>query len=113
APGESAPGGVAVVGSDPSMSGATLPGNAAGPGSQAGAAAERVASAAELKDLRRQLNTLVSVYSGRLGKSHGAIHTQLRNSCGGPPGPMAPAEQIREPLTPLRARGPLPDRPAA
>ncbi|HJC30442.1 MAG TPA: DEAD/DEAH box helicase [Candidatus Dietzia intestinipullorum] len=103
APGESAPGGVAVVGSDPSMSGATLPGNAAGPGSQAGAAAERVASAAELKDLRRQLNTLVSVYSGRLGKSHGAIHTQLRNSCGGPPVPMASAEQIRERITLLRS----------
>ena len=65
--------------------------------------AERVASAAELKDLRRQLNTLVSVYSGRLGKSHGAIHTQLRNSCGGPPVPMASAEQIRERITLLRS----------
>ena len=42
---------------DPSVAGTTLPGNAAGPGAHAGAA-DRVASAAELKDLRRQLNTL-------------------------------------------------------
>ncbi len=102
-PGETAAGSVAVVGVDPAVSGATIPGNAAGPGAQAGAAAERVASAAELKDLRRQLNTLVSVYSGRLGKSHGAIHSQLRNSCGGPPVPMASAEQIRERISTLRS----------
>lgn len=99
----SAAGNISVVGADPGMSGTTLPGNAAGPGSHAGAAAERVASAAELKDLRRQLNTLVSVYSGRLGKSHGAIHTQLRNACGGPPVPMASAEQIRERISTLRS----------
>src|SRR5699024_12110957 len=73
APGESAPGGVAAVASDPSMSRATLPGNAAGPGSQAGAAAERVASAAEPKDLRRPLNTAVSVFSGPLGKEAHAM----------------------------------------
>ena len=53
--------------------------------------------------LRRDLNTLVSVYSGRLGKSHGAIHTQLRNACGGPPVPMASAEQIRERISLLRS----------
>lgn len=103
--GSSAPGAVAVVGvgTDPTISGTTLPGNAGGPGANAGAAAARVASAAELKDLRRQLNTLVSVYSGRLGKSHGAIHTQLRNSCGGPPVPMASADQIRERISLLRS----------
>ncbi|MCT1639191.1 DEAD/DEAH box helicase [Dietzia cinnamea] len=99
----SGPGAVAVVGADPSVAGTTLPGNAAGPGAHAGAAAERVTSAAELKDLRRQLNTLVSVYSGRLGKSHGAIHAQLRSVCGGPPVPMASAEQIRERITQLRS----------
>ena len=91
------------MGSDPSVAGTTLPGNAAGPGAHAGAAADRVASAAELKDLRRQLNTLVSVYSGRLGKSHGAIHAQLRSVCGGPPVPMASAEQIRERISLLRS----------
>ena len=99
----SGPGSVSVVGADPALSGATIPGNVAGAGAHAGAAAERVASAAELKDLRRQLNTLVSVYSGRLGKSHGAIHTQLRNACGGPPVPMASAEQIRERIALLRS----------
>lgn len=99
-----APGAVSVVGPDPAMSGTTLPGNASGPGAGAGAAAaERVTSAAELKDLRRQLNTLVSVYSGRLGKTHGAIHAQLRNACGGPPVPMASAEQIRERIAMLRS----------
>ncbi len=96
-------GSVAVIGVDPTVSGVTIPGNVAGPGANAGAAADRVASAAELKDLRRQLNTLVSVYSGRLGKSHGAIHTQLRNACGGPPVPMASGEQIRERITLLRS----------
>ncbi|GLB64505.1 hypothetical protein NCCP2495_23840 [Dietzia sp. NCCP-2495] len=93
---------VAVVGADPAMAGTTLPGNSSGPGANAGAA-ERVATAAELKDLRRQLNTLVSVYSGRLGKSHGAIHSQLRNACGGPPVPMASADQIRERISTLRS----------
>ena len=98
----SGPGQVAVVGADPAMAGTTLPGNSSGPGANAGAA-ERVATAAELKDLRRQLNTLVSVYSGRLGKSHGAIHSQLRNACGGPPVPMASADQIRERISTLRS----------
>ena len=91
----SGPGAVSVVGADPEMSGATIPGNVAGAGARAGAAADRVASAAELKELRRQLNTLVSVYSGRLGMSHGAIHSRLRNACGGPPVPMASADQIK------------------
>ena len=98
------PGAVAVMGSDPTMAGTTLPGNAGGPGATAGAAASaRVADAAELKDLRRQLNTLVSVYAGRLGKTHGAIHAQLRNACGGPPVPMASADQIRERISMLRS----------
>ena len=99
----SGPGAVSVVGTDPAMSGATIPGNVAGAGARAGAAAERVASAAELKELRRQLNTLVSVYSGRLGMSHGAIHSRLRNACGGPPVPMASADQIRERISTLRS----------
>ena len=99
----SGPGAVSVVGADPEMSGATIPGNVAGAGARAGAAAERVASAAELKELRRQLNTLVSVYSGRLGMSHGAIHSRLRNACGGPPVPMASADEIRERISTLRS----------
>lgn len=62
----------------------------------------RTASAADLKALRRELNTLVSVYAKRLNKTHGAIHNQLRSTCGGPPVPMASAQQIQERITELR-----------
>ena len=98
-----APADVAVVGPDHSMASQTLPGNASGPGAQAGAAEERATTAAELKGLRRELNTLVSVYAGRLGRTHGAIHSQLRNACGGPPVPMASADQIRDRISMLRS----------
>ena len=98
-----APADVAVVGPDHSMASQTLPGNASGPGAQAGAVEERATTAAELKGLRRELNTLVSVYAGRLGRTHGAIHSQLRNACGGPPVPMASADQIRDRISMLRS----------
>lgn len=59
-------------------------------------------TAAERKELRKELNTLVSVYSKRLGMSHGAIHNRLRSSCGGPPVPMASVEEIRARIVELR-----------
>lgn len=61
------------------------------------------ATAADLKELRRELNTLVSLFAKRLGKTHGAIHNQLRTTCGGPPVPMASAEQIRARINELRS----------
>lgn len=59
-------------------------------------------TAAERKELRKELNTLVSVYSKRLNMSHGSIHNKLRASCGGPPVPMASVEEIRSRISELR-----------
>ena len=67
------------------------------------ASPRQASSAAELKELRKELNTLVSVFAKRLGQSHGALHNKLRHSCGGPPVPMASAEQIRERIRTLRS----------
>jgi len=61
-----------------------------------------LSTAAERKELRKELNTLVSVYTKRLNMSHGAIHNRLRSTCGGPPVPMASVEEIRERIAELR-----------
>ena len=39
----------------------------------------------QLRELRRELNTLVSIAHHRTGKPHGWIHNELRRICGGPP----------------------------
>ena len=39
----------------------------------------------QLRELRRELNALVSVAHHRTGKPHGWIHNELRRICGGPP----------------------------
>ena len=38
-----------------------------------------------LRELRRELNTLVSAMHHRTGKPHGWIHNELRRICGGQP----------------------------
>jgi superfamily II DNA or RNA helicase len=48
-----------------------------------------------LAALRKELNGLVAAWHHRTGQPHGAIHAELRRSCGGPPLPQASAEQIR------------------
>ncbi|MCD2189853.1 DEAD/DEAH box helicase [Actinomycetospora soli] len=61
-------------------------------------------SAAEkLKELRRELNTLVAAHHHRTGQPHGVIHGDLRKACGGPATPVATAEQIEERITTLRS----------
>ena len=75
----------------------------AGSGAVPASAPRVVQSAEDLKGLRRELNTLVSLFAKRLGKTHGAIHNQLRSTCGGPPVPMASAEQIRDRINELRS----------
>jgi hypothetical protein len=57
-----------------------------------------------LAALRKELNTLVSVQHHRTGDSHAAIHAALRRSCGGPPTPLATAEQLRARIEHLRRR---------
>jgi superfamily II DNA or RNA helicase len=48
-----------------------------------------------LAALRKELNGLIAAWHHRTGQPHGAIHAELRRSCGGPSLPQATAEQIR------------------
>ncbi|MFL6144057.1 MAG: DEAD/DEAH box helicase [Labedaea sp.] len=66
--------------------------------------AARPQSVAErLSTLRKELNTLVTMYHHRTGKPHGTIHSDLRRTCGGPPVAMATAEQLAERISTLRS----------
>jgi hypothetical protein len=49
----------------------------------------------QLRELRRELNALVSVAHHRTGKPHGWIHNELRRRCGGPPIAAATRDQLR------------------
>jgi superfamily II DNA or RNA helicase len=67
------------------------------------APAPRPVSVAErLSGLRKELNTLVTMYHHRTGKAHSAIHSELRRVCGGPPVAMATAEQLEQRITTVR-----------
>ena len=48
----------------------------------------------QLRDLRRELNALVTLAHHRTGKPHGWIHNELRRICGGPVVAAANSEQI-------------------
>ncbi|MFC8529530.1 DEAD/DEAH box helicase [Nocardia sp. NPDC057227] len=74
------------------------------PAPQAAAAADRVATAAALGELRRELNSLVAMHHHRTGKPHGVIHGELRRECGGPPTALASADQLHERIAALRRR---------
>jgi hypothetical protein len=56
-----------------------------------------------LKELRRELNTLVAAHHHRTGSPHGVIHGELRRACGGPATPVATADQVAERITTLRS----------
>lgn len=56
--------------------------------------AEPVTRHGQLRDLRRQLNALVSAAHHRTGKPHGWIHNELRRICGGPPVAAATSDQL-------------------
>ncbi|MCA1008027.1 DEAD/DEAH box helicase [Rhodococcus hoagii] len=64
--------------------------------------AERVASAGQLANLRRELNSLVAMHHHRTGKPHGIIHGELRRACGGPPTAIATVEQLTDRIATLR-----------
>ena len=53
--------------------------------------------------LRKELNALVGMYHHRTNKPHGAIHSELRRVCGGPPTAMASVEQLEERIVTLRS----------
>ena len=56
----------------------------------------------EVTALRKELNTIVSITAGRTGRPHGAIHTEARKACGGPPTALCNADQLRERIEYLR-----------
>ena len=56
----------------------------------------------DIPALRQELNTRVSIMAARTGRPHGAIHTEVRKACGGPPTALCNAEQLRERIEYLR-----------
>ncbi|MBX7454740.1 DEAD/DEAH box helicase [Mycolicibacterium sp. 3033] len=56
----------------------------------------------QLRELRRELNTLVSLAHHRTGRPHGWIHNELRRRCGGPPVAAATRDQLKERIEAIR-----------
>jgi superfamily II DNA or RNA helicase len=56
----------------------------------------------QLRELRRELNALVSAAHHRTGKPHGWIHNELRRICGGPPVAAASSDQLRARIDAIR-----------
>ncbi|BBZ35481.1 DEAD/DEAH box helicase [Mycolicibacterium confluentis] len=56
----------------------------------------------QLRELRRELNALVSATHHKSGKPHGWIHNELRRRCGGPPVAAASREQLKERIDAVR-----------
>ncbi|MFE7800095.1 DEAD/DEAH box helicase [Nocardia sp. NPDC057440] len=73
-------------------------------GTQVASAAQRVATADRLGELRRELNSLVAMHHHRTNKPHGVIHGELRRECGGPPTALATADQLVERIAALRRK---------
>ncbi len=82
----------------------SMPAPVPDPGPQVANAAQRVATADRLGELRRELNSLVAMHHHRTGKPHGVIHGELRRECGGPPTALASAEQLGERIAALRRK---------
>ncbi|OBK70725.1 DEAD/DEAH box helicase [Mycobacterium sp. 1274761.0] len=62
----------------------------------------RLSTHGQLRELRNQLNALVSVAHHRTGKPHGWIHKELRRICGGPPIAAATTEQLKARIEAVR-----------
>jgi superfamily II DNA or RNA helicase len=56
----------------------------------------------QLRELRRELNALVSVAHHRTGEPHGWIHNELRRRCGGPPIAAASRDQLKARIDAVR-----------
>ena len=63
---------------------------------------QRPSTHGQLRELRRELNTLVSVAHHRTGKPHGWIHNELRRLCGGPPIAAATTDQLKARIEAVR-----------
>ncbi|MCG5432245.1 DEAD/DEAH box helicase [Mycobacterium sp. MYCO198283] len=57
----------------------------------------------KLRELRKELNTLVSLAHHRTGKTHGQIHNELRRICGGPPVAAATSDQLQARIEAVRS----------
>ena len=57
----------------------------------------------QLRELRRELNALVSIAHHRTGKPHGWIHNELRRVCGGPPIAAATTDQLKARIEAVRS----------
>lgn len=66
------------------------------------ASAAPVTTHGQLRELRRELNALVSVAHHRTGKPHGWIHNELRRRCGGPPTAAATRDQLKARIDAVR-----------
>jgi superfamily II DNA or RNA helicase len=66
------------------------------------ARAAPVSTYAQLRELRHELNTLVSLAHHRTGKPHGWIHNELRRICGGPPVAAATTKQLQARIEAVR-----------
>ncbi|BBY59086.1 DEAD/DEAH box helicase [Mycolicibacterium sarraceniae] len=62
----------------------------------------RLTTHGQLRDLRSELNTLVSLAHHRTGKTHGQIHNELRRVCGGPPVAAATSDQLKARIEAVR-----------
>ena len=56
----------------------------------------------QLRELRRELNALVSATHHQSGKPHGWIHNELRRRCGGPPMAAATRDQLQARIEAVR-----------
>ena len=59
-----------------------------------------------LRELRRELNALVAATHHRTGRTHGAIHNELRRICGGPPVAAANSDQLQARIEAVRSLEP-------
>ncbi len=62
----------------------------------------RLPTHGQLRELRSQLNALVTVAHHRTGKPHGWIHNELRRLCGGPPIAAATTDQLKARIETVR-----------
>lgn len=65
-------------------------------------APQSTTAADEIPELRKELNARVAIVAGKTGRPHGAIHTEVRKACGGPPTALCNAQQLRERIAYLR-----------
>ncbi|MUL81807.1 MULTISPECIES: DEAD/DEAH box helicase [unclassified Mycolicibacterium] len=56
----------------------------------------------QIRELRRELNALVTIAHHRTGKPHGWIHNELRRICGGPPVAAATTDHLKARIEAVR-----------